>query len=573
MAVGAVVARILTQYSDKGSKAAQKDIANLGKKFDAYSKRAVKAFGLVSAAAAGAAIKIGKDAVMAASDVSQQFGALDAVFGSNSAQLKEFSKSMVDYGLSTADAARYAALLGTQLKGLGLSEQEAIDRTRQLEILAADLAATYGGTTADAVQALSSTFKGEYNPIERYGVAIKKSDITARVAAKGLGKLKGDLLKAAEAQTAFEMIIAKTTAAQGQSRREYDTLAAQLQRVTASYENIKATLGMALLPVVEKFADYVLKTLVPGLEKWVNTNKDQLAKSLQTAAEQGIKLFAVALSFGEWIVNNTDDIKTFSIILASLWGTSKVYAFAKAIGAVTIALRGMGAASAAAAGATVAGGAAGAAGVTAAIAGAVPLAIAGGIAGLTFGLSRISPGEKARAKARTAAGVMGNPAYSPMSPSAGDVMAGNVKASGATTKVNNDLSKILADYKKITDAVNKAGTDSKKKELSAVQKMYNLKLKELGLVQTTADIEKTATAFAIKANLDRQAKLSGSRTIAIGGSGSLAYGNKGGTTVVVNNAGSVITNEDLVTSIVNGIQRTTRRSFGGGGGRVDLVAL
>jgi len=255
MAVGAVVARILTQYSDKGSKAAQKDIAKLGKNFDAFAKRSARAFGIAAIASAAALAKISKDSIMAASDLSQQFGALDAVFGQNSEQLKEFSRSMVDYGLSTADAARYAALLGTQLKGLGLSEQEAIDRTKQLEILAADLAATYGGTTADAVQALSSTFKGEYNPIERYGVAIKKSDITARVAAKGLGKLKGDLLKAAEAQTAFEMIIAKTTAAQGQSRREYNTLAAQLQRVDAAYTNIKATLGAALLPVVEKFSD------------------------------------------------------------------------------------------------------------------------------------------------------------------------------------------------------------------------------------------------------------------------------------------------------------------------------
>jgi len=40
------------------------------------------------------------------------------------------------------------------------------------------------------------------------------------------------------------------------------------------------------------------------------------------------------------------------------------------------------------------------------------------------------------------------------------------------------------------------------------------------------------------------------------------YGPRGNTTVVVNNAGSVITQENLVTSIVNGIERTTRRSFG-----------
>ena len=274
MAVGAIVARILTQYSDKGSKAAQKDIAKLGKNIDVFAKKSARAFGLAALASAAALAKISKDSIMAASDLSQQFGALDAVFGSNSEQLKTFSKSMVDYGLSTADAARYAALLGTQLKGLGLEEQDAIARTQKLQILAADLAATYGGTTADAVAALSSTFKGEYNPIERYGVAIRKSDITARVAAKGLGKLTGDTLKAAEAQEAYELILSKTTAAQGQSRREYDTFAAQLQRVNATYENMKASLGSALLPIMEKFAAVLITKILPQVEKFIETNKN-----------------------------------------------------------------------------------------------------------------------------------------------------------------------------------------------------------------------------------------------------------------------------------------------------------
>jgi hypothetical protein len=66
MAVGAIVARILTQYSDKGSKAAQKDIAKLGKNIDSFAKKSTKAFGLAAAASAAFAIKIGKDAVQAA---------------------------------------------------------------------------------------------------------------------------------------------------------------------------------------------------------------------------------------------------------------------------------------------------------------------------------------------------------------------------------------------------------------------------------------------------------------------------------------------------------------------------
>ena len=66
MAIGAVVARILTQYSDKGSKAAQKDIAKLGRKFDDFAKKTTRAFGLAAAAVGAFAIKVGKDAVAAA---------------------------------------------------------------------------------------------------------------------------------------------------------------------------------------------------------------------------------------------------------------------------------------------------------------------------------------------------------------------------------------------------------------------------------------------------------------------------------------------------------------------------
>ena len=57
---GAVIARIVSQYSDKGSKAAQKDIANMGKKIDNWSKKAVKSYAVAAAAAGAFAYKFGK---------------------------------------------------------------------------------------------------------------------------------------------------------------------------------------------------------------------------------------------------------------------------------------------------------------------------------------------------------------------------------------------------------------------------------------------------------------------------------------------------------------------------------
>ena len=517
MALGSIVARILTQYSDKGSKAASKDIAKLGKTFDQFAKRSARAFGLAAAASAAAVVKIGKDSIMAASDLSQQFGALDAVFGQNADQLKAFSKEMVDYGLSTADAARFAALLGTQLKGLGIEEQEAITRTKQLQVLAADLAATYGGTTADAVAALSSTFKGEYNPIERYGVAIRKSDITARVAAKGLGKLKGDLLKAAEAQTAFEIILEKTTAAQGQSRREYNTLAAQLQRVDATFQNIKATLGAALLPVMENFAALLITRILPKIEEFVNVNKDQLAASFAVAAEFAVQFLEVAVAFGDWVANNTTTVKILAGIIAGMFVVSGIASFITSLQGIIAVMRVLTATSTAAAIAT------------ALATGGANLAIGGAaIAASTYLLVKNNMGDDTTDKPRA-------------------VRKGIIPRGNAN---NRDFS--ITPFTPVTTSLNKF-TDS---------------LDEA----TKATKDKAINEAAAKKNLARQEMLSGSSTIAIGASGSRSFGNRG-MNVNVQVAGSVTTENDLITAIADGLERTTRRSFGGGGRFGARIAL
>jgi hypothetical protein len=179
-------------------------------------------------------------------------------------------------------------------------------------------------------------------------------------------------------------------------------------------------------------------------------------------------------------------------------------------------------------------GAGAAAGLGVAAAGAIPLAIGAGIVALTFGLSKISPGENARARAKTAAGIFSNPSLNPMSPGASDVVNG-VKGS-TPTKISG------------TDPL-KAFLDALNKNTTAVKK-------------NTKTVFEIATENAMKELAARQKALSGSASIAIGAPGSKSFGTRGGTTVVVNNAGSVISNNDLVTSIVNGIERTTRRSFG-----------
>ncbi|MFS0412944.1 hypothetical protein ACL1AW_13855, partial [Corynebacterium striatum] len=122
-------------------------------------------------------------------------------------------------------------------------------KSQNLVGVAADLAATFGGSTKDAIESVNALMRGEADPIEKYGVSIKQSDINARMAAKGLDKLTGEAAKQAQAQTLLEMLTEQTSSAQGQFARETDTAAHKQQVATAKLNDAKEAIGTGLLPM------------------------------------------------------------------------------------------------------------------------------------------------------------------------------------------------------------------------------------------------------------------------------------------------------------------------------------
>jgi phage-related protein len=217
--------------------------------------------GLRSAAIpAGAAVTalaaFGKGAFDAASAAEQAGGAVDAVFGKAAKAIHGFAEtSAEDAGLSAGAYEDMAAKFGAQLKNMGVAAGDLAPQTDELISLGADLAAQYGGSTADAVEALGSLLRGETDPIEKYGVSIKASDVAAQKAAMGLDDLTGAADKQATTQATLALLTKQTASAQGAFAREADTAAGAQQRASASWEDAQAALGEALLPVVSKAAE------------------------------------------------------------------------------------------------------------------------------------------------------------------------------------------------------------------------------------------------------------------------------------------------------------------------------
>jgi hypothetical protein len=317
MATGAIIARIITQYSAKGSKQAQKDITNLGKQFDKFAKRSIKAFGVAAAASAAFATKVGVDAVRAAMDdqksqallastLRNTVGATDAAIASTEKYIsllqKEVSVSddelrpaLATLARATGDVTSAQALLGTAL----------------------NVSAGTGKDLQTVSLALSKAVNGNLGALTRLGIPLDANTIKSKDFNKALGVLNDTFKDQADVRA--------------------KTLEGRLAGLNIAYGEILETLGYALLPVVERFAEVVQTKVLPQLEAWINANKDKLAAALETILTKIPVLINQVFQLFDFIQRNLTTLKVLGALLVSTFAAAKVYAGVVALaGAINI---------------------------------------------------------------------------------------------------------------------------------------------------------------------------------------------------------------------------------------------
>lgn len=269
-------------------------------KLGVAAKQAAKTIATIGVAAAGAAAALGAKAVSLAGDLEQSAGAVETVFKSGADQMRQFAnQASSSVGLTKNEYNELATVLGTQLKNGGTAMNELGGKTNELITLGADLSSMFGGTTADAVNALSSALKGERDPIERYGVSLTQASIDAKAAELGFTKVGGALSTQATQAATLALIMEQTSDAHGNFARETNTLAHQIQVGKAKITDFTTELGNRLLPVVTQVAEWITGNVIPAFSEWALALADQLgpkisqlANWVQTTAVPAIKVFA-----------------------------------------------------------------------------------------------------------------------------------------------------------------------------------------------------------------------------------------------------------------------------------------
>lgn len=283
---------VITSYEDKGIKAAQQMLGSLGNK--------IKTVGSIAASymVGAKAVSFVKDSAKAASDLQQSMTGVSTIFGSATPQIQDFINNGAKLGLTMTETAKATTFLGSVFKQTGMPMQDVIDHTKTMVALASDLAVTFGYSVDEALTAMTATFRGEYDPIEKFGVAMKQQQVNAELAARGLTGLKGAALIAAQQQIRYEMILQRTTDAQGAFGRSSGNLSVQMRLLNVVWENMQARLGSALVPALTKATvtmQPMIERLGPKLKDIFNSIADavvQLIPMLPALAENVTTAFA-----------------------------------------------------------------------------------------------------------------------------------------------------------------------------------------------------------------------------------------------------------------------------------------
>ena len=254
--------------------------------------------------AAGAAAAFVATATKTAASLEQAVGGTAAVFKDQAAQLDRFAESAADtVGLSELAAREVTTLLGGSLKGLGFSIDEAAAKSIEFTKIGADLAATYGGTTKDAVLAISAALRGEYEQLEVLNVQLRQEDIDRKAVAMGLAESTAKVDQHARAQATLALITEKSKDSQNQFAKEANTAAGQAERAAAKLANAQADLGESFLPIYTKMSEVVGKaaTAFSALPEPVQTGAIAigalaLASGPARSALEGIRGIAAGLS-------------------------------------------------------------------------------------------------------------------------------------------------------------------------------------------------------------------------------------------------------------------------------------
>ena len=287
---------------NKSLKAANSDVENSANKISDFGKKAAVAFAVAGAAVVAFAADAVKAAVQDEAAQSKLAETIKATTTATAAQIvgveDYITKTSIAIGVTDDELRPAFARLVRSTKDT--------EEAQSLLNLALDLSAATSKPVETVTNALAKAYDGNYTALGKLGLG-----------------LDANLLKSKDNKAIIEEL--ETTYgrfAEGAA----ETTAKKFERIKIATSEAKEAIGAALLPVVQKLADYLLITAVPNLESFINglTGKGGIKEATENATGSAYKWGEQIKKVLKTIVDFKDELIVVTAVIAGVFVISKI---------------------------------------------------------------------------------------------------------------------------------------------------------------------------------------------------------------------------------------------------------
>jgi len=264
-----------------------KGLRNAQKQVGGFSKQLAKLGGVLAGAFSVAAItNFTKGAVTAASDLEESLNALNVSFGDSAAEITKLGETAATaMGVSQTEfnnaAVRFSAF-ADRVVGEGGDVAGFIG---DVSTRATDFASVFNIDVAEALQVFQSGLSGEAEPLKRFGINLLDSEVKAFALRTGLIEVGQTMTEQEKVQARYGLLMESTAKTAGDFANTSDGLANSQRILQASFKDMQATVGAALVPAFATLTQAMLP-IVDQLAPILTETMEQLAPVIEEVAAQ-----------------------------------------------------------------------------------------------------------------------------------------------------------------------------------------------------------------------------------------------------------------------------------------------
>lgn len=266
--------------------------------------------GAIAVAKIGAFIS---DSISSASDLNETVSASKAIFGAQAGAMEKWAGTAAkSFGLSKQAALDSATSFGDMLLQIGYTGDAAKTQSQHVVQMAADLGSFKNLDTSEVLDMISASMRGEYDSLQRVIPNINAARVQQEALSETGKKSVSQLTAQEKAQATLNIINKDGSRAMGDFAKTSNGVANSQKIAAAQTEDLKASLGASLLPIVQQILSVVNTTFLPmlqGLASWIGKNKDIIGP---------LVIVFGALAAAIWIVNIAMYANPISLIIMGI---------------------------------------------------------------------------------------------------------------------------------------------------------------------------------------------------------------------------------------------------------------